>query len=86
METILAPSLAETAFSDHIPSCGSTEFGVIPPGLAIASEGHTMPQKSKKLDAVGIEPTTFHKYASSAEDCEAKIIPLDQAPQICDPK
>ncbi|KAH6879038.1 hypothetical protein BKA58DRAFT_378512 [Alternaria rosae] len=28
----------------------------------------------KNVDAVGIEPTTFHKYA---EECEAKIIPLD---------
>jgi hypothetical protein len=33
------------------------------------------PQKQKDLDAVGIEPTTFHKLYSAV--CETKIIPLD---------
>ena len=29
------------------------------------------------MDAVGIEPTTFRTHLG---DCEAEIIPLDQAP------
>lgn len=32
------------------------------------------------MDTVGIEPTTFH--TRSQRRCEAKIIPLDQAPDI----
>ena len=32
------------------------------------------------LDTVGIEPTTFHRRAVLRTICEAKIMPLDQAP------
>ena len=32
------------------------------------------------MDAVGIEPTTFHRQGLTERTCEAKIIPLDQAP------
>jgi hypothetical protein len=33
----------------------------------------------QKMDAVGIEPTTFPNY-SRVQACEGEIIPLDQAP------
>ena len=42
-------------------------------------------QKHNLLDNVGIEPTTVHRAlcidsAPSIDQCEAKIIPLDQLP------
>ena len=36
--------------------------------------------KKETVDAVGIEPTTFHNGAYRKKLCEAKIIPLDQKP------
>lgn len=39
--------------------------------------------KIKNVDAVGIEPTTFHNHTWKVnQPCEAKIIPLDHAPGL----
>lgn len=46
------------------------------PSPTIPTASHHNHDSAKKLDTVGIEPTTFH----TLKECETKIIPLDQVP------